>query len=275
MTTSSTAGLGQRNREELRGFLRSRRARLTPSDVGLPDTGRRRTPGLRREEVAFLAGVGVSWYTWLEQGRDITVSDGVVGAISGALRLSGAERAHLYLLAGHNPPPADPAASPAPVALQRLLDAWMPNPGYVRDRHWNMLARNTAADAVFDYDDHDNCLLAFFTSPTYRSRHREWEAAAPSLVAELRSRRARYRDDPAFDELVDALLTASDEFAVLWWRHDVDRRSEGAKPIEHPEVGLLVLDHTVLTLPDHPDLTVVLYTPQPGTGTEQRLARLT
>jgi hypothetical protein len=266
-----------RQRDELRGFLRNRRARLTPDDVGLPSTGRRRTPGLRREEVAFLAGVGVSWYTWLEQGRNITVSDSVIDAISGALRLSDDERAHLYVLAGLNPPVAAvvPPTSPvAPLALRRLLQTWMPHPAYIRDGYWNILARNDSVDRIFGYGDHDNCLLAFFTRSPYRDRHADWQSAAGNLVAELRARLARHPDDAALGELVDQLHADSREFTALWSRHDVRTRSQGTKPINHPDVGLLVFDHTMLTLPDHPDLRVVLHTPSPGTDTEDKLARL-
>jgi transcriptional regulator with XRE-family HTH domain len=274
MTTRLAIDRRQRLREELREFLRTRRARLAPVDVGLPEAGRRRTPGLRREEVALLAGIGVSWYTWLEQGRDITVSAAVVDAISDALRLSDAERAHLYLLAGLNPPPPRPTGSPAMATLGRLLDTWMPHPAYVRDRHWNILARNSAADAVFGFADPDNCLVAFFTNPVYRARYVEREIAAQAVVAELRAQRAQYPEDEGLDELVETLHSASDEFTRLWDRHDVGRHAQATKPIQHPDVGLLMLEGTILTLPDHPDLRVVLYAAQAGTDTAEKLARL-
>lgn len=272
MTTSVSSS--QRRRDDLRGFLRHRRAALGPADVGLPDIGRRRTPGLRREEVALLAGVGVSWYTWLEQGRDITTSDSVVEAISTALRLSEAERRHLYRLADRNPPAPRSTSSSPSETLYRLLDAWLPNPGYVRDRHWNILARNRAADAVFDYQHQENCLLAFFTNPAYRARHEDWETNARRLVAQLRTQSAQYPDDQILVELATTLRQQSPEFAALWDEHHVESDSSGTKAIQHPDVGLLVLDATLLTLPEHPDLSVVLYTPHPDTDTEQRLARL-
>src|SRR5215475_5792615 len=130
-------------RRELSAFLRSRRERLTPLQAGLPANGRRRTPGLRREEVAVLAGVGVSWYTWLEQGRDIKVSGDVLDAVARVLLLDDVERAHLYRLAGLNPPPRSSAPSvAASPELERLLAAWAPRPGYIRDRHWNFAAVN-------------------------------------------------------------------------------------------------------------------------------------
>src|SRR5262245_22949812 len=143
MTSPAPAAAPDRRRAELREFLRSRRARVSPEQAGLPDGGRRRTPGLRREEVAVLAAVGVSWYTWLEQGRDITVSAEVLDAISRVLLLDGAERAHLYRLAGLNPPAPQPAPARLAVPeLQHVLDAWLPRPAYIRDRHWNFAALN-------------------------------------------------------------------------------------------------------------------------------------
>src|SRR5687767_11448448 len=159
--TSESLAVRPRRREQLRDFLRTCRARLTPADVGIVAVGRRRTPGLRREEVAALAGVGVSWYTWLEQGRDIKVSAEVLDAIGGTLRLTGPERAHLYVLAGLNPPRAggvyDGAVTPE---LRHLLEAWEPRPAVLRDRYWNLLAINDAAQAVFGFDDTDrNCLI--------------------------------------------------------------------------------------------------------------------
>nr|WP_242001718.1 helix-turn-helix domain-containing protein [Kribbella steppae] len=152
-------------REELREFLRARRAAVSPGEVGLPDVGKRRTPGLRREEVASLAGVGVSWYTWLEQGRDINVSGEVLDAISKALRLSEPERSHLYLLAGLNPPVRSATVGAVTEELRRLVDAWSPRPAILRDQYWNLLAINDATRTVFGYDDTDhNCLISFFTN---------------------------------------------------------------------------------------------------------------
>ncbi|WP_067819206.1 helix-turn-helix transcriptional regulator [Actinomadura kijaniata] len=256
-----------RRREELREFLRTRRARLTPADVGMPDVGRRRTPGLRREEVAVLAGVGVSWYTWLEQGRDIKVSGDVLDAISRALRLDEAERAHLYLLAGLNPPVAEAApAIPVTPGLQRILEAWSPRPGYVRDRYWNFLAINDSAREVFGYGDTDhNCLVSFFTNVRYRALHAEWSAAAPGVVGRFRADAARYPDDPGFDRLIEDLLAASPEFAELWARHDVGGESQVRKAIRHPEAGDLVFESTLLPLPDRPGHNLILHNPLPGT----------
>ncbi|MQY02057.1 helix-turn-helix transcriptional regulator [Actinomadura macrotermitis] len=264
-----------RRRAELRDFLRTRRARLTPADVGMPAGGRRRTPGLRREEVAVLAGVGVSWYTWLEQGRDIKVSGEVLDAICRALRLDGAEREHLYLLAGLNPPPAPAATSPVPAELRRMLDAWAPRPAYIRDRRWNFLAINDPARAVFGFGDLDhNSLVTFFTSARYRAVHGAWEQTAPGIVARFRHDAARYPDDPEFDRIAADLREVSPEFAELWERHEVSGETQAVKSVRHPEVGELVFDTVVLPLGDRPGDHLCLQNPRPGTGTEERLARL-
>jgi transcriptional regulator with XRE-family HTH domain len=275
MGTGSAAQRRHR-RVELRDFLRTRRAALSPADVGMPAAGRRRTPGLRREEVALLAGVGVSWYTWLEQGRDINASPEVLDAVARALRLTGAERAHLHLLAGLNPPPVrgagDPAVGPQ---TQRLLDAWAPRPALLLDRHWNMLATNAAARAVFAYGEADrNCLVSFFTNARYRALHAHWAAVAPAVVAAFRADAARWPGDPGFDRLVADLTAASPEFAALWARHDVGGHTLAVKAVRHPRAGDLLFDKTTLALADHPDRYLELYDPRPGTGTAERLARL-
>ncbi|MFQ6395462.1 helix-turn-helix transcriptional regulator [Nocardia sp. KC 131] len=265
-----------RRHVELREFLRSRRERLTPSDVGLPDPGRRRTPGLRREEVAVLAGVGVSWYTWLEQGRDIKVSDDVLDAVARALLLNDIERAHLYRLAGLNPPQAQSAPSiPASPQLQRLLESWAPRPGYIRDRHWNFTAVNDAARLVFGYGDTDhNCLVSFFTNARYRVLHQHWADTAPAVAAGFRADAARYPDDPEFDRIADDLIQVSPEFAELWARHDAADHSSAVKAVDHPEAGLLVFEATLFALPEHPGQHLILHNPRPDTDTAERLERL-
>ena len=271
---SPTPATGRR--EQLRDFLRTRRARLTPSDVGMPDGGRRRTPGLRREEVAVLAGVGVSWYTWLEQGRDIKVSGDVLDAIARALRLDRAEREHLYLLAGLNPPQAEAGpAAPITPELRRVLDAWSPRPAYVRDRYWNFVAINDAAREVFGYGDTDhNCLVTYFTNVRYRSMQPHWAAAAPSVVARFRADAALRPDDPEYGRIIAGLLAVSPEFAELWPRHDVSGSTQAVKGIRHPDAGELVFEGTLLPLADRPGCTLVLFNPRPGTGTQERFDRL-
>jgi transcriptional regulator with XRE-family HTH domain len=263
-------------REQLSEFLRSRRARLKPADVGMVDGGRRRTPGLRREEVALLAGVGASWYTWLEQGRDITASASVLDAISTALRLTEAERAHLYALAGANPPPpvAEGRLSVTP-ELRRLLGAWSPRPAILQDRYWNLLAVNDATRQIFGYRDTDrNCLITFFTNSRYRDMYVQWALAAPGVVAAFRADAARYPDDGGFVEIVEDLGAVSPDFAALWQRHDVGRHLQAVKAVRHPDVGDLVFDKTTLAVTDHPGWHLVLYNPRPGTETDDKLERL-
>lgn len=263
-------------RELLRDFLRTRRARRRPEDVGIPVTGRRRTPGLRREEVAVLAGVGVSWYTWLEQGRDITVSDGVLDAIARVLMLNEPERIHLYLLAGLNPPPVAcaPGAAITP-EVRQLIDGWDGRPAVLRDRYWNVLAFNNTARAVFDYGDgENNCLITYFTNPRYRAMDEVWSANAPAVVAAYRAGAAICPGDAGFRRVLDRLGSARSEFIELWERQEVGVPVQAVNALRHPEVGELFFDATTLTVADHPEWQLVLYNPRPGTDTGTRLERL-
>ncbi|WP_110035838.1 helix-turn-helix transcriptional regulator [Nocardia neocaledoniensis] len=263
-----------RRRAELRDFLRSRRERIGPGEVGLPVAGRRRTPGLRREEVAMLAGVGVSWYTWLEQGRDITVSGDVLDAVARVLRLSEPERGHLYLLAGLNPPPAGGTVGAEVTAeIRQLLDGWERGPAVVRDRYWNILAFNALAGRVFGCADGEphNCLVTFFTSPRYRGLPDLWEAAAPGVVAAYRADAALAPHDDEFHRVARELAAVDQEFAALWDRHEVDVPVQAVNALRHPELGELHFDATTLTVADNPNWSLVLYNPRPGTDTAERL----
>ncbi|MDQ1010870.1 transcriptional regulator with XRE-family HTH domain [Streptomyces sp. V4I23] len=253
---------------ELREFLMSRRARISPAEAGLPDGGaRRRTPGLRREEVAVLAGVGISWYQWLEQGRDITVSPQVLDSVGRVLRLSSTERRHLYALAGLNPPPpeVDPGDKDMCAGLRRLIDAWMPNPAHIMDVYWNTVLYNDAAGAVLGMrpDVVQNCLLAFFTDPVYRARSCGWEEVAPRLVAQFRAACSECPDDEGFQEVVAQAKAVSPEFTELWERRDIAPGGQIRKEMEHPLVGRLVLESTQLRVPARPDLVIVMHTPVP------------
>jgi transcriptional regulator with XRE-family HTH domain len=276
VTYGVVVAASSRRREQLKEFLRAKRAALTPADVGLPTAGRRRTAGLRREEVAVLAKVGVSWYTWLEQGRDIKVSPTVLDAIARALLLDEAERAHLYVLAGLNPPePTGKPGTPVNDHLKAVLDAWMPNPAHVLDRHYDLMAMNDASRSVFGFDDDvRNCMVAFFTHPIYRGRFTSWHEFAPDMVADFRASAARYPDDPAFDKIANDLRATSPDFARLWARSEVRFRSQGIKAITHPKAGDLVFTYSLFRLPDRPDLNVVLHTPDPTTDTRRKLENL-
>jgi transcriptional regulator with XRE-family HTH domain len=278
--TAAATDTHTRRRQELRDFLMSRRARVSPAEAGLPDGGRRRTPGLRREEVAVLAGVGASWYQWLEQGRDITVSPQVLESVARVLKLGGAERRHLYVLAGLNPPLPRPedAAVDLCDGLQRLIDAWMPFPAHIMDPYWNTIAYNESANLVMGYGRAGvsaNCVIAFFTDPVYRARAKSWERIAPSLVAQFRAACSERPGDEGFEAVVREASAKSEEFAALWARGDVRDAGQLHKEMEHPLVGTLLFESTQMRVPARPDLTVLLHNPRPGSDTAGKLEWLT
>jgi transcriptional regulator with XRE-family HTH domain len=263
-------------RRELREFLMSRRARVSPAQAGLPDGGaRRRTPGLRREEVAVLAGVGASWYQWLEQGRDISVSPQVLDAVARVLRLSNAERRHLYLLAGLNPPAPEVAPEDRDMCdgLRRLIDTWMPYPAHIMDRYYNCVMYNDAAGMVLGMrpENTQNCIVDFFTDPLYRGQSRTWERNARTVVAQFRASCSAAPDDEGFQELLVQLREKSPEFAELWEQRDIEDAGQIRKELDHPLVGLLAVESTAMKVPARPDLTIVLHTPMPEANTAAKL----
>ncbi len=271
----------EQRRQDLADFLRTRRMRLSPEQVGLISGGRRRTPGLRREEVAQLAHVGVSWYTFLEQGRDIHPSSEVLQSIADALQLTPDERQHLFLLADQYPlvdtHASDEQVSPA---LRRVLDALDPVPAYVMGRRWNFLAWNTAAEHVlllstpvppYEY----NAVWRIFAHPMSRHIYSpHWEQVAQKVLAEFRAESAPYADEEWFKRLIADLQRVSPEFRAWWPRHDVRGRSDALKEIEHPLVGCLMFEHTTLQVPTQPELKLMVYTPLPETDTLEKLQRL-
>ena len=270
MTASSLSS----PRSELGHFLRTRRARLRPSDVGLTEGARRRTPGLRREEVAQRAQV--SWYTWLEQGRDIHVSEPFLERLVQALRLTPSERAHLFALA-QGRPAASPLIAPVGVseALQRVLDVH-PVPAIVATMRWDCLAWNTPA--VRFYGDFArlapplrNGLWSLFTDPAKRRMMPAWEQNARASVQRFRLDAARAADRSAFDELAAALSRVSPEFARWWNDHDVVEVIEGSKELIHPEVGLVRFEYVTLTQaePDGRVLRVTFYSPKDAESEER------
>ncbi|MDB4943238.1 MAG: transcriptional regulator [Labilithrix sp.] len=256
-------------RTELASFLRVRRSRLAPSSVGLPSGTRRRTPGLRREEVALLAGVGVSWYTWLEQGRDIHVSEGLLERLSQALELDHVERSHLFELAQGRPPPPSPRTEvPSEVvseALQHVLDAH-PHPVVVSTTRWDVVALNPAAEALWGDRRGMNSLCFMFDENARQPRTPDSIAHARNMVARFRYEAGRAADRAPFDELASELAERSPDFRDLWEAHEVVATPEGAKVVNHPAVGDIELDHLVLlhVEPDGRTLRVTIYTPRPG-----------
>ena len=250
-----------RQRDGLRHFLRSRRARLSPDDYGLATTGRRHTPGLRREEVAVLAGVSASWYTWLEQGRNINVSDSILDAISSALRLDETERVHLYRLAGVRPPQITTRSTLGADALRLAVGAWSA-PAFAIDRYWNILAANEQARRLFELDGgHRNYLHAFFRDPEARYRYPHWVEMARQLVGQFRVQAARYPGDPNFERIARELCARSSRFAESWARHEA--RDSAVMSVEvRSKTGTLRFEHMTLQLMEHSDLRLMLYLPR-------------
>ena len=273
-------GNGERRRAELADFLRKRRESITPEEVGLPDGGRRRTPGLRREEVALLAGVGTTWYTWLEQGRDVRASLEVLEAISRALKLTPTERTHLILLGrGEDPPPRKSPAERVSPTLRRLIENLGPNPAFVLGRRWDYVAWNRAACALFgDFGSIPraarNHVWLTFMDPFRREMFSDWEESARLMVAKFRADSARYLGDPSFEELIGALRHSSPEFCRAWKRHEVSGGGEGRKEVHHPIEGLMVFEHAGFR-PQHAlDQRLVLYSPRQESDTPAKLGRL-
>ncbi|QBD83460.1 XRE family transcriptional regulator [Ktedonosporobacter rubrisoli] len=266
--------------QELGDFLRTRRARISPEQVGLPRGIRRRTPGLRREEVAQLAGVSVDWYTWLEQGREITVSTQVLESLARALHLAADERVHLFLLAHQQLPLERPAleetVSPT---LQHFLDHLGTSPAYVSGQRWDIIAWNEAACAVFgDFramrGRERNAVWRTFTSATHRQLLVDWEGHARKLLAQFRASFGRMLGDPQLTELINDLLTASAEFRLWWPDHEILGTPEGQKALNHPQVGFLLLEHLTFQVYDAPELKVTVYTPINEADTPRKLQQL-
>jgi transcriptional regulator with XRE-family HTH domain len=253
-------------RRELGAFLRSRRERLSPSDVGLPDGGRRRTPGLRREEVASLAGVGMTWYTWLEQGREINASEQVLQAISRTLLLDPHEQAHLFTLAGVSAPGTFVDPQVVSPEVRAVLDQLHPFPAFVTNGRYDLLAYNRAYTAlVGDLDalpfEERNTLWIIFTKRSASRCFVDRDQAKPRMVAQLRSAMAEHIADPAWKCLVKRLQQASPEFQELWSRHEVAEPENARKRLLHRDLGLLQFNYLNTWLAPRAGLRLVSYIP--------------
>ena len=274
------ARTGERRREELADFLRHRREALAPEDVGLPNGGRRRTPGLRREEVAQLAGIGATWYTWLEQGRDVRASLDVLEALARALGLNQAERSHLIMLGrGEEAPPCKTPVERVSPTLRRLIENLGPNPAYILGRRWDYLAWNDAAVAVLGDlgaipRAARNHAWLTFTDPVRREMFTDWEQSSRTLVAKFRADSARHLGDPAFESLIAALRKSSPEFARAWERHEVSRSGDARKDLRHPTAGMMSFSHAVFHPAEKLDQRLVLWSPLPDNETAAKRARL-
>lgn len=254
-----------RSRPELSAFLLQRRRRLAPADVGLPSGGRRRTPGLRREEVAALAGVGLTWYTWFEQGRGIGVSETFLLGVARALRLDDADCCHLFLLAQGRPPPLEAHQPPVIDPLvQRLMDDLPARPAYILDLRWNVVAWNAAADRLFGFSERApgerNFMRMVFADPTLRRRLPSWREEAPRLLSLFRCDLAVAPDDPAMLARVDELRRLSPDFR-RWWDEPppVEGYRRGVGSIIDADDTVLDFSHVVLTVDEYRHLRMVTY----------------
>ena len=267
-----------RDREELAAFLRDRREALLPVDVGLADAPRRRTPGLRREEVAALAGVGLTWYTWFEQGRAVNVSAAFLQNVARALRLNAAERAHLFSLAGHRPPSMEGGTVIIPGAITELVTGLADRPAFIKDSRWDILSWNAASTHVFvDFatlpEKARNSLWLTFADTSFRRSMVDWESDARRIVGRFRADYTRSKDT-RLAELVDNLEQESPEFRRLWRDHEVLDRDIGIRTIEVRKIGPTRFYYTVLAIEGTRGLKLVLYSPITAETNGARFAAL-
>jgi transcriptional regulator with XRE-family HTH domain len=266
---------------ELRDFLRTRRARITPEEAGLPPRpGARRVPGLRREEVAMLAGVSVDYYIRLERGRTVTASESVLDAVARAMRLDDTERAHLMTLAR----PSRARRRPMPPqqvrpALRRVLDGWTDTPAVLLGRRMDVLGANRLARALYtDFEAlprHERNMARYiFLDESARALYTDWESSARGTVAALHLYAGRHPDDPQLADLVGELSIRDSDFRQWWADHDVFSHSYGSKTYYHPVAGNLTLDYVALNPTGDPDLLLGLHTVEPGSPSEQGLRLL-
>jgi len=241
--------ISEKNRQLLATFLRSRRESIDPSRLGLPHHRSRRTPGLRREEVAQLADVGVTWYTWLEQGREIKASPKTLASIATALQCNEAETQHLFRLAGHPTPVMAAAKACAKVSAhgQILLDSLNPLPAIIQTPRFDILGYNPAWCRLMNVDletippEDRNCILLAFTHPQWRQAVADQEQLMPHMVALFRTQMGEHIDDPRWQELLERLLSESDEFRAMWQRYEIRAIDNHVKRFYHPEVGIITL----------------------------------
>ncbi len=245
---NATEDDGLARRREIRRFLMARRGAISPDEVGLPGGQRRRTAGLRREELAALAGVGVTWYTWLEQGRDIRVSPDTLGRIAKALRLTPSDTAYLFSLADLPTSDETGTSRVANRTIRDTVNGFSAGPAILLDPYWDVEAYNQPAASVFEFDAYEgrfarNHIWRFFMDPVRRSKYPDWETLAPTWPAMLRVTHVKLMGDHYFESLLDALITSSPEFRTLWERHDTAEpaATRGIR-MRLPEYGILKFD---------------------------------
>lgn len=249
----------------LAAFLKDRRTRLDPGAFGF--SGRRRTPGLRREEVAQRANISPTWYTWLEQGRGGAPSADVLNRIASGLMLTEPEREHLFMLGLGRPPEVRYKSTDGITPrLQRLLDTLDASPAFVKTATWDVVAWNAAAGVVLtDYgklpEGQRNLLRQIFSSPSLRAKQHDWEGLARFVVGAFRADAARAGAMSEVSDLVDELSKSSPEFAAFWGENDVRLQSDGLKRIEHPDLGTVELEYSAFSVDGRPDLGMMVYNP--------------
>lgn len=265
---------------ELADFLKTRRTKILPSQVGLSSATRRRTPGLRREEVAQLAGIGITWYTWLEQGRAIHVSTQIIESLSRVLLLDKQERIHLYLLA-NQPLPADIPGYQGTVSpiLQHVLDSLIFCPSLVTDQRWNVIAWNEAACLIFgDFSEMNvrerNIVWAMFTDNKYKQLFVDWNLHAKGLLGRFRSTCGQYIEDSWLAQFIDDLKIQSTEFNLWWPLHEIQSNSEKYKQLNHPIAGILDFEVSNFDVSDKSGLKLIVHTPLSGTDTATKMKSL-
>ncbi|MBN1217912.1 MAG: helix-turn-helix domain-containing protein [Anaerolineae bacterium] len=272
--------MDRQERKLLGEFLKTRRERLSPEQFGLPMARRRRTPGLRREELAQLAGLSVTWYTWIEQGRDIGFSAEVLESLARVLQLLPPEKEHLFALAGMQPgqTPAQDNGGVAPV-LQQILDHQEHYPAYLMDGFWNISTWNNAACALFgDFEKmppaERNMVWYTLVRPETRRLVLNWEQRAQRVIAEFRADCRKYLTDPWLKDFVHRLEQNSPEFGQWWSRYDLQTREGGRRDFDHPLVGRLALVQTTFCLSHRPEVKMVIHAPLAEFDTEAKLQRL-
>jgi transcriptional regulator with XRE-family HTH domain len=259
-------------------YLRARRELVRPEDVGIADTGRRRVPGLRRDELAMLSGISTEYYTRLEQGRDHHPSEQVLDAVAAALRLDEEASAHLHDIARSAPRRArrQPRPEQVQIGVRRLLAKWHTTPAYVQGRYMDVLAANPLAAALSPmFSPGANILRSVFLDPAVQDFFVDWEARIAGAVSGLRALVGPDVDDPRLTDLVGELSVRSEEFRRLWSRHDVRRQvGDGVHRMCHPQVGELELHYDKFTVAGAEHQLMVVYQAEPGSRSEQSLALL-
>ncbi len=270
-------GLNNNRYKELADFLKTRRAKIMPSQIGLPSTHRRRTPGLRREEVAQQAGVGLTWYTWLEQGRPIHVSASVLESLSRVLLLDKQERIHLYHLANQSfPIDTEENQTTVNPALQHVLDSLVLCPSLVADQRWNVIAWNKEANLLFgDFTEMNvrerNIVWAMFTDKKYKQLFLDWNQYAKRLLGAFRASCGQYIEDAWLLQFIEDIKAQSTEFDSWWSLHDIESSSEKYKKLNHPTAGILDFEVNNFDVSDNSGVKLIIHVPSPGTDTSAKM----